>query len=64
MSKFFKKTLSFLGLDEDDDDYDREDFSDGEADGSVTLMKDKGRMGEKYQKNSFIIRFKSIRWRC
>jgi cell division inhibitor SepF len=65
MSKFFKKTLSFLGLDEDGDDYDREDFNDGEAGGSDALMKDKGRMGKKYQQNSFeeknVVRFKPER---
>ena len=67
MGKFFKKTLSFLGLDEDSDDYDKEDFSDGEAGGSDALMQDKGKMGEKYQKNSFeeknVVRFKPERKR-
>jgi len=69
MSKFFKKTLSFLGLDEDGDDYDynKEDFNDGEAGGRDVPVKDKGRTGEKYQKNSFeeknVVRFKPERKR-
>ncbi len=53
MSRFLKKTLSFLGLAENNADYDKEDYNSKEATGSDSELKSESRVDVKYHKNDF-----------
>jgi len=53
MSRFLKKTLSFLGLAKNDADYDKEDYNSKEATGSDSESKSESRVDVKYHKNDF-----------
>ena len=63
MGRFFKKTLSFLGLAEDyDADYDKEDYNSKEATSNNMVLKNESRVEVKHHKNDFeegnVARFK------
>lgn len=53
MSRFLKKTLSFLGLAENDADYGKEDYSSKEATDSESELESESSVDAKYHKNDF-----------